>query len=92
MYNVKPSTKFKKDVKRIARRGYDLSPLTIAIKILADTGTLPAAYKDHALTGNWIGHRECHIASDWLLVYKIEGDILVLTLTRTGTHADLFKK
>ncbi|MDR2903858.1 MAG: type II toxin-antitoxin system YafQ family toxin [Clostridiales bacterium] len=92
MYEVKPSSKFKKDLKRASKRGYDISLLTTAIKLLADTGTLPEAYKDHALTGNWIGHRECHITPDWLLIYKIENDILVLTLTRTGTHSDLLEK
>ena len=49
-------------------------------------------YKDHALTGNWIGHRECHILPNWLLIYYIEENVLVLTLTRTGTHSDLFSK
>lgn len=90
MYKVKPSSRFKKDLKRVAKRGYDIALLTEAIKLLSKTGTLPAAYKDHALTGNWAGKRECHITSDWLLIYKIEGDVLVLTLTRTGAHSDLF--
>ena len=48
--------------------------------------------RDHALTGDWVGHRECHILPDWLLVYRIENDVLVLTLARTGTHSDLFGK
>ena len=48
--------------------------------------------KDHALTGNWIGHRECHIQPDWLLIYRLENDLLVLTLARSGTHSDLFGK
>ncbi len=91
MYKVKPSAKFKKDLKRAAKRGYDISLLTAVIKLLADTGTLPAVYKDHPLTGNWIGHRECHVTPDWLLIYKIENGILVLTLTRTGTHSDLLQ-
>ena len=54
--------------------------------------TLPERNKDHALTGDWIGHRECHILPDWLLVYRVEDDVLVLTLARTGTHSDLFGK
>ena len=53
---------------------------------------LPEKNRDHALTGNWIGHRECHIQPDWLLIYRIENDLLVLTLSRTGTHGDLFGK
>ena len=59
---------------------------------LAMGETLSEKHKDHALTGNWIGHRECHVLPDWLLIYRIEDDVLVLTLTRTGTHIDLFGK
>lgn len=57
---------------------------------LAMEKPLPEKCRDHALTGNWEGHRECHIQPDWLLVYRIEEDVLVLTLARTGTHSDLF--
>lgn len=57
---------------------------------LANGESLDPKYKDHPLTGNWVGHRECHIQSDWLLVYRYEDDVLVLTLARTGTHSDLF--
>ena len=53
---------------------------------------LPEKNRDHALTGDWVGHRECHIQPDWLLVYRVQNDVLVLTLTRTGTHSDLFGK
>lgn len=53
---------------------------------------LPKKNKDHSLSGKWAGHRECHILPDWLLIYRIEDDVLVLTLTRTGTHSDLFGK
>ena len=53
---------------------------------------LPEKHKDHALTGNWFGHRECHVLPDWLLIYRIEDEVLVLTLARTGTHSDLFGK
>ena len=60
--------------------------------MLVDGVTLPEIYLDHALTGNYKGFRECHINPDWLLIYKIHNDILVLTLSRTGTHSDLFKK
>ncbi len=59
---------------------------------LAMGETLPAQNHDHDLSGNWTGHRECHILPDWLLIYRIEDDVLVLTLTRTGTHSDLFGK
>ena len=63
-----------------------------AINILADGEALPEKYRDHSLSGNWTGHRECHIQPDWLMVYYFEDDILVLTLARTGTHSDLFSK
>lgn len=62
------------------------------ITALAMGETLPSKNRDHALTGNWTGHRECHIPPDWLLIYRIEDDVLVLTLARTGTHNDLFNK
>ena len=62
------------------------------IRALSRGDTLPEKNKDHALSGGWIGHRECHIQPDWLLIYRIEDDILVLTLARTGTHSDLFGK
>lgn len=57
---------------------------------LANGESLDPQYKDHPLTGDWIGHRECHIQSDWFLVYRYEDDVLVITLARTGTHSDLF--
>lgn len=84
------TSKFKKEYKSVLNRGYDPRLLRNVVKILADGETLPEKYKDHFLLGNWVGYRECHITPDWLLIYKIEDDILVLTLTRTGTHSDLF--
>lgn len=66
--------------------------LNKTIEILANGDKLPENYYDHALSGNWVGHRECHIQPDWLLAYYYEDDILVLTLARTGTHSDLFSK
>ncbi len=62
------------------------------ISALAMGEPLPEKNNDHALFGNWLGHRECHILPDWLLIYRMEDDILVLVLTRTGTHSDLFGK
>jgi mRNA interferase YafQ len=90
VYTVKPSARFKRDLRIIEKRGYDISKLAEIIKILAKGEPLPEKNKDHSLGGNWIHFRECHITPDWLLIYKIEKDILVLTLTRTGTHSDLF--
>lgn len=80
----------KHDLKRIRKRGYKIQKLEDAINMLANGKTLPSKYKDHALIGDYAGHRECHIEPDWLLIYKIEDNILILTLTRTGTHSDLF--
>ena len=68
----------------------DISLLKSIVTKLANGESLDPKYKDHPLTGNWIGHRECHIQPDWLLVYRYEDDVLVLTLVRTGTHSDLF--
>lgn len=89
-YNVRPTTKFQKDLKRVQRRGYDISLLTDIIKKLADGETLPEKNKDHSLNGNYVGCRECHITPDWLLIYEVMDNDLFLYLTRTGTHSDLF--
>lgn len=86
------TTQFKKDYKLALKRHLDIELLDNVIRVLSRGETLPEKNKDHALTGDWIGHRECHILPDWLLVYRIEDDILVLTLARTGTHSDLFGK
>ena len=67
-----------------------MSLLEDVISALAKGEALPEKNKDHALSGNWSGHRECHILPDWLLIYRVEENVLVLTLTRTGTHSDLF--
>ena len=89
-YEVDRTNVFKRDYKRAKKRGLDLQKLKDVVTKLADGETLPPANKDHALTGNWIHHRECHIAPDWLLIYQIHESVLVLELTRTGTHSDLF--
>ncbi len=91
-YTVKFTTQFKKDYKLAMRRGLNIQLLQDVVTTLSMGETLPEKNKDHALTGNWVGHQECHILPDWLLVYRIEGDVLVLTLARTGTHSDLFNK
>ena len=83
---------FKKDYKLAIKRGLQIELLETVIETLAMGNALPPENRDHDLTGNWRGHRECHIQPDWLLIYRIEGDVLVLTLSRTGTHSDLFGK
>ena len=89
---VKLTTTFKKDYKMAMKRGRKLELIDKVITTLALGENLPNENRDHDLHGNWKGYRECHIQPDWLLIYKIEKDILVLTLTRTGTHRDLFAK
>ncbi len=84
------TTKFKKDYKLAIRRHLDIDLLDDIIRALSRGETLPEKNKDHELSGNWAGHRECHIQPDWVLVYRIDDDILVLTLARTGSHSDIF--
>ena len=90
MLDIRYSAKFKKDYKILIKRGYNPQLLIEVVELLRTEQPLPAKYKDHSLSGNFAEHRECHITPDWLLIYKIEQDILTLTLTRTGTHCDLF--
>lgn len=86
------TTQFKKDYRLALKRHMDIELLDNIIRVLSRGDTLPEKNKDHPLTGDWVGHRECHILPDWLLVYRIDDDVLVLTLARTGTHSDLFGK
>ena len=90
IYSIRPTTKFQRDLKRIEKRGYNISLLTEVIKKLASGEQLPEKNKDHNLLGEYSGCRECHITPDWLLIYEITDDELILYLTRTGTHSDLF--
>ena len=83
------TTKFKRDYKRAMKRGLDINRLDQVIRTLASGEELAISHRDHALGGDWRGHRECHVQPDWLLIYYVDGERLVLTLTRTGTHADL---
>lgn len=89
-YKIVPSNKFKKDLKLAIKRSYDISLLEQIVESLSHGKRLPARYKDHALSGNYSNCRECHITPDWLLVYEISENELILYLTRTGTHSDLF--
>lgn len=89
-YTVKPTTQFKKDYKRAQKQNLNMDILKSVISLLANGHPLPKEFHDHALAGRWKGHRECHLQPDWLLVYRYEDDILVLTLSRTGTHSELF--
>ncbi len=89
-YQIRITKKFKKSVKRATKRGKRIQKLKDIVEILAKGEEVSSAYKDHALTGNWIGHRELHIEPNWLLIYKIEENILILELVDTGSHTDLF--
>lgn len=91
-FTVKPTSRFQKDLKLINKRGYDIVKLNEVVKLLANGEELPAQYKDHPLKGNYVGCRECYIQPDWLLIYEYDGGNLILYLSRTGTHADLFDK
>jgi len=89
-YRIRRTSHFKKDYKRSIKRGLPIAKLDEAIELLGKNGFLPPEYNDHPLVGNKRGLRECHIEPDWLLVYKIDHGVLVLVLTSTGTHSDLF--
>ena len=82
----------KKDAKLMQKRGKDMGKLVHVLSLLASGAPLPAQYKNHALTGNLQDFRECHIEPDWLLMYQIHEDVLILSATATGSHADLFGK
>ena len=88
MRAIRQTSQFKRDIKRAKKRGKDFSKLKEVIERLARGETLEARYRDHALTGAYRGARDCHIEPDWLLIYELPEDELVLV--RTGTHADLF--
>lgn len=90
MYKVKPTNKFQKDLKKAQKRRYDISLLADIIKKLANGEQLAEKHRDHSLSGDYVGCRECHITPDWLLIYEINDGDLILYLTRTGTHSDLF--
>jgi len=89
-YTVKLTSRFRKDYELMSKRNLDMSLLDEIIAKLAQGMPLPSNNRDHELAGYYVGHRECHIQPDWLLIYRIENEVLVLTLTRTGTHSDLF--
>ena len=89
-YHIRRTSQFKKDYKRSIKRGLAIDKLDKAIELLATYGHLPPEYNDHLLVGDKKGLRECHIAPDWLLVYRIDHGILMLVLTSTGSHSDIF--
>lgn len=90
MYEIVTTKQFDKEVKKCIKRGYDISLLKEVMEILAETGTLPQKYKPHKLSGNYSGCWECHIKSDWILIWQQNDAELILLFTNTGTHSDLF--
>ena len=91
MLTIKYQKAFKKDYKVIKKRGYDVKLLGEVLKLLQEQKPLPERYRDHSLSGDWTGCRECHITPDWLLVSEVREKELLLYLTRTGTHSDIFR-
>ena len=90
MLDLVTTSAFRKDLKFAKKRGYDLSLLETVLNTLLEEKNLDKRYHDHALTGNYIGFRECHILTDWLLIYAVNKSQLILTASRTGIHSDLF--
>ena len=89
-YELKYTRAFRRGYKRAQKRGLNLSLLGEIVEMLRCGKKLPKKYADHCLSGDFSQCRECHIQPDWLLVYRIDDDILTLTLMDTGTHAELF--
>ncbi len=92
MYKIVYTNRMKKDAKLMRKRGKDMNKLIKVLALLAEGNPLPAQYKDHQLSGSLSDFRECHIEPDWLLMYQIYDDILIISATATGSHADLLGK
>lgn len=90
-YEVRFTNQFKKDIKLAQKQGKDIEKLFSVVDILASGEPLPAKFRDHDLTGDYMGCRECHIEPDWLLVYVKDNGLLILMLNRVGSHSELFK-
>ena len=89
-YSIEYSNTYKRSYKKAQKRGLPMNELNDAVRLLADGKKLPAKYRDHALTAQYKGCRECHIQPDWLLIYRIKKHLEILNLVDTGSHADLF--
>lgn len=92
MYKIVYTNRMKKDVRMMKKRGKKIEKLVNVLSLLTSGNPLPVQYKDHSLTGNLRDFRECHIEPDWLLLYQLYEDTLILSATATGSHADLFGK
>ena len=89
-YHLRRTKRYSKSLKKMIKRGNDLKEITKVVRLLVNGEKLPPKYKDHALHGDLEGFRDCHIENDWVLLYYIDDDVLVLTLSDTGSHSDLF--
>jgi mRNA interferase YafQ len=92
MLTLKTTTQFRKDYKLMKRRGYNMGLLQEVLQTLLEKKPLTEKHRDHGLVGNYTGFRECHVLPDWLLIYQVDRETLLLVASRTGTHSDLFKK
>ena len=88
-YAVRITSRYKKSLKKMLKREKDIKKISAVVRMLANGETLPPQFRDHALVGDLVGFRDCHIENDWVLIYKIQNDVLILTLADTGTHSDL---
>ena len=88
-YGIRKTSRYKRSLKKMLKRGKDIGKIADVVRRLANGETLPPQFRDHALAGNLAGLRDCHVENDWVLLYYIEQDILVLVLADTGTHSDL---
>lgn len=91
MFAVVPTSRFKRDLKRVYRQNKNIDKLEVLINLITTRSPLPSKNKDHGLIGNHTGYRECHIEPDWLLIYRIDENKQTVILVRTGSHAELFR-
>ena len=91
MLTPQETTRFRRDLRGMRRRGRDVQKLQAIVRLLVQEQPLAPRHRDHPLVGDWLGYRDCHIEPDWLLIYKIDREQATLTLARTGTHSDLFE-
>ena len=88
-YAVRITSRYKKSLKKMLKLGKGIKKISAVVRMLANGETLPPQFRDHALVGDLVGFRDCHIENDWVLIYMIQNDVLILTLADTGTHSDL---
>ena len=91
MYELRPTTRFRRDIKRCKKRGWNLELLNVVFDLLEVTGELPQQYGTHSLRGEYAGCLDAHIEGDWVLIFEVHEDAKVIVLRRTGTHQDVFR-